>query len=198
QPRQVMGTFAAAWTANPLPEQRHRRSIYVLKLRGLTNPLLEVFNTPAPDFSCEKRDASTVTPQVFSLFNGQNTHTRALTLAERASRETESDRAALVRCYQLALSREPSPRELEELLAHWHETETALPEEAPAGTTPPLEVVRKAVEENTGEKFSFAERLYSNADFVPDLQPASVDRHTRALSDVCLVIMNSNEFVYVY
>jgi len=40
--------------------------------------------------------------------------------------------------------------------------------------------------------------LYSNADFVPDLQPADVDRHTRALSDVCLVILNSNEFVYVY
>ncbi|MBC7819852.1 MAG: DUF1549 domain-containing protein, partial [Planctomycetaceae bacterium] len=31
QPRQVMGTFAAAWTPNPLPQQRHRRSIYALK-----------------------------------------------------------------------------------------------------------------------------------------------------------------------
>ncbi len=27
QPRQVMGTFAAAWTPNPLPSQRHRRSL---------------------------------------------------------------------------------------------------------------------------------------------------------------------------
>ena len=63
---------------------------------------------------------------------------------------------------------------------------------------PPLEVVREAVEENTGEKFTFVERLYANADFVSDLQPADVDRHTRALSDVCLVILNSNEFVYVY
>ena len=26
QPRQVMGTFASAWTPNPLPQQRHRRS----------------------------------------------------------------------------------------------------------------------------------------------------------------------------
>ncbi len=79
QPRQVMGTFAAAWVPNPLPRDRHRRSIYSLKLRGLVDPLLEVFNAPAADFSCE-RDASTVTPQVFSLFNSRSTHARALRL----------------------------------------------------------------------------------------------------------------------
>ncbi|MCU0881011.1 MAG: DUF1553 domain-containing protein, partial [Pirellulaceae bacterium] len=54
QPRQVMGTFAAAWVPNPQPSQRHRRSLYVLKLRGLADPLLEVFNAPGPDFSCER------------------------------------------------------------------------------------------------------------------------------------------------
>jgi hypothetical protein len=31
QPRQVMGTFASAWIPNPLPSQRHRRSLYSLK-----------------------------------------------------------------------------------------------------------------------------------------------------------------------
>ena len=117
QPRQVMGTFAAAWTPNPLPQQRHRRSIYVLRLRGLIAPMLEVFNPPAPDFSCEKREASTVTPQVFSLFNGRSTHTRALTLAARVLKETDSDRDAIERCFQLTLCRKPSPRELEEFLA---------------------------------------------------------------------------------
>ena len=66
QPRQVMGTFAAAWTPNPLPQQRHRRSLYALKVRGLPDPLQEVFNAPTPDFSCERREASSVTPQVFS------------------------------------------------------------------------------------------------------------------------------------
>src|SRR5690606_15739591 len=38
QPRQVMGAFAAAWVPNPLPPQRHRRSLYALKLRGLRDP----------------------------------------------------------------------------------------------------------------------------------------------------------------
>ena len=78
QPRQVMGTFASAWIPNPLPAQRHRRSLYALKIRGLPDPAMEVFNQPTPDFSCERRDASTVTPQVFSLFNGAASHTRAL------------------------------------------------------------------------------------------------------------------------
>lgn len=198
QPRQVMGTFASAWTPSPLPQQRHRRSIYVLRLRGLIDPMLEVFNTPAPDFSCEKREASTVTPQVFSLFNGQNTHSRALALAQRVLTETDNDRDAIIRCFQLALARDPSPLEVKEFLSHWQATERSLPEVAPEPKTPPLEVVREAVEENTGEKFTFVERLFSNEDFVPDLQPADVDRHTRAFSDLCLVILNCNEFVYIY
>ncbi len=63
---------------------------------------------------------------------------------------------------------------------------------------PLLEVRRDAVEENTGEKFSFRESLPANADFVPDLQPAEGRlRHVRALADVCLVLMNTNEFAYV-
>lgn len=63
---------------------------------------------------------------------------------------------------------------------------------------PPREVVREAVEENTGENFTFVETLYAIDDFEPDLQPSQVDRRTRALADVCLVLMNSNEFIYVY
>ncbi len=81
QPRQVMGTFASAWVPGATPEMRNRRSIYVLKLRGLVDPSLEVFNSPSPDFSCERRDTSTVTPQVFAMFNSHNTHARALALA---------------------------------------------------------------------------------------------------------------------
>src|SRR5262249_5807063 len=46
QPRQIMGTYAPAYQPSPLPRQRHRRSIYALRLRGMQNPLLEVFNQP--------------------------------------------------------------------------------------------------------------------------------------------------------
>jgi hypothetical protein len=197
QPRQVMGTFASAWVPNPKPEQRHRRSLYALKLRGLTDPMLEVFNSPAPDFSCERREASTVTPQVFSLFNSQATQSRALALAHRVLQAAPEDEKAIDRLFALVFSRPPSAEEKRDCLAHWRDT-IPLVQTAPAASKPPLEVRRDAVEENTGEKFSFNETLHAYADFVPDLQPADVDVRTRALADVCLVLLNANEFVYVY
>jgi mono/diheme cytochrome c family protein len=198
QPRQVMGTFAAAWTPNPLPQQRHRRSLYALKIRGLPDPLQEVFNAPTPDFSCERREASTVTPQVFSLFNSQTTHARALALANRAVKESKSDEQAIARVFALAFSRPPSADERQSCLAHWREIEALIGDETPPAQKPPLEVRRDAIEENTGEKFSFNEKLHAYAEFVPDLQPAAVPAHTRALADVCLALLNSNESAYVY
>lgn len=197
QPRQVMGAFAAAWVPNPLPQQRHRRSLYALKLRGLLDPQMEVFNAPTPDFSCERRDVSTVTPQVFSLFNSQNSHSRALALAHRVLQESHGDEEAITRLFLLLYLRSPAPRELQACLDHWRDT-IPLVEEVSAAQRPPLEIIREAVEENTGETFTFRETLYSNQDYVPDLQPADVDARTRALADVCLVLFNSNEFVYVY
>lgn len=198
QPRQVMGTFAAAWVPNPLPSQRHRRSLYALKIRGLPDPQMEVLNQPAPDFSCERREASTVTPQVFNLFNSQSSHSRALALASRAVKETRNDEEAIKRCFILAFSRQPSGEEMQACLAHWREIEALPGESRTAARTLPLEVKREAVEENTGEKFSFQEKLHAYADFIPDLQPSAVPPHTRALADVCLALLNSNEFAYVY
>ncbi len=197
QPRQVMGTFASAWIPNPLPAQRHRRSLYALKIRGLPDPAMEVFNQPAPDFSCERRDASTVTPQVFSLFNGAASHARALALAARAVKESTSDADAITRCFALAYSRAPSAAELAACLAHWKAITALIASDTPTTPAPPLEVRREAVEENTGEKFAFKETLHANADFVPDLRPADVPLRTRALADVCLALFNANEFSYV-
>jgi hypothetical protein len=197
QPRQVMGTFAAAWTPNPLPAQRHRRSLYALRVRGLPDPALEVFNQPTPDFSCERRDASTITPQVFSLFNSAASHARALALAARAVKETNNDAEAIGRCFILVFSRPPTAAERRAGLSHWRTIEAMIAGEKPAAQHPPIEVRRDAVEENTGEKFSFREKLHAYADFVPDLQPADVPVHTRALADVCLALFNASEFAYV-
>lgn len=197
QPRQVMGTFAAAWTPNPLPEQRHRRSLYALRLRGLSDPALEVFNSPSPDFSCERRESSTVTPQVFALFNSQASYSRALALATRAIRESKDEPSAISRCFELAYGRIPRAGELTMCLAHWREMEDLQKKAKFVQVKPPLEVRRDAVEENTGERFSFQEKLHAYQDFASDLQPADCDARTRALADVCLALLNSNEFAYV-
>ena len=196
QPRQVMGTFASAWVPNPLPQQRHRRSLYALKIRGLRDPFMEVFNEPAPDFSCEAREVSTVTPQVFSLFNGQASYDRALALASRVLKEKPAD--PISRVFHLTYGRPPRPDEKTACEAHWQQMEVRQSAIVFSKPSLPLEVRRDAVEENTGEKFSFLEKLHGYAGFVPDLQPADCDARTRALADVCLVLLNSNEFAYLY
>ncbi len=87
QPRQIMGTYAPAYQPSRLPEQRHRRSLYAVRIRGLRNPFFEVHNQPGFDKSCELRERSTVTPQIFAMFNNQGSHDRALALASRAMSE---------------------------------------------------------------------------------------------------------------
>ncbi|MDG2013767.1 MAG: hypothetical protein P8J33_09695, partial [Pirellulaceae bacterium] len=96
------------------------------------------------------------------------------------------------------LGREPTTDEKKLFMRHWKTLESKLPAEARPSPEIPLKVQREAVEENTGERFTFAEQLFSNSEFEPDVQPSDVPRHIRALADICLVILNSNEFVYVY
>ena len=202
QPRQVMGTFAEAWQPSPKPEQRHRRSLYALKIRGLGDPFMEVFNAPSPDLSCEAREASTVTPQVFALFNSEATFARALAFANRLMRErtaASGQRSAVIeRAFALAFNRASNPDELKSCLAHWDAMTARHRTLKFEKTVPPRSVVREAVEENTGEKFKFTEPLEAAADFVPDLQPADASPELRGLAEVCLVLLNSNEFAYVY
>ncbi|MEZ6059630.1 MAG: DUF1549 and DUF1553 domain-containing protein [Planctomycetaceae bacterium] len=198
QPRMVMGTFAEAWQPSPLPQQRHRRSIYALKLRGLRDPFQEVFNAPSPDLSCEARDASMVTPQVFAMFNSDIAFSRALAFAKRVSDESPSDEAAIVRVFRLAVNRRPTDEELQACLRHWREMTDrhhGIRFDPPSFST---EVVREAVEENTGEKFTFTEPLEVIEEFVPDLHPSDADPKLRGLAEVCLVVMNSAEFTYLY
>jgi mono/diheme cytochrome c family protein len=197
QPRQVMGTFAPAWEPSPRPEQRHRRTLYALKLRGIRDPLLEVFNAPTPDVSCEVREVSTVAPQAFALFNGEATRARALAFAARSLKEAKTPEESVALAFRHALGRTPTRAESEVCLKHWQamtERHRGLTFEKPGR---PAEVVREAVEENTGEKFTFKEVLPAAADFVPDLHPADVTPEVRGLMEVCLVLFNTNEFAYL-
>ena len=197
QPRQVMGTFAAAWQPSPLPAQRHRRSIYTLKLRGLRDPFFEVFNQPSPDLSCECRDEATVTPQAFTLLNSPQSAGRALALAKRVLKKSETKEGAIERAFLLAYGRTASAEERQACLVHW-ESMTArhqtLQLEKP---TMPTKIVREAVEENTGVKFTYEEILESTAEFVPDPHPADATPQERGLMEVCLVLLNASEFAYV-
>jgi hypothetical protein len=198
QPRLVMGTTAGAWQPSIRPEQRHRRSLYTLKLRGLRDPFFEVFNAPSPDASCEGRDASNVTPQVFSLLNSENSYGRAVAFASRLLEENRDRPGTLVRAFQLAFGREPTPEEVEAALRHWQTMEARHRSLEIPQREYPTEIRREAVEENTGEKFQFTEILDFYAAMEPDREMADLDPRGRGLAEVCLVLFNTNEFAYVY
>src|SRR5262249_20566675 len=148
------------------------------------------FNEPSPELSCEARDASTVTPQVFSLFNGKPSYDRALALAARVQKETKSNAEAIDRLFRLVYGRSATAEERKATLQQWDKM-TARHKELTFGARKlPNEVTREAVEENTGEKFKFTEKLSVYDDFVPDLQPSDVGPETRGLAEVCLVLLN--------
>ncbi len=195
QPRMVMGTFAAAWEPSPRPEQRHRRTLYVLRLRGLRDPFAEVFNQPAPESSCEAREESIVAPQALALMNGADSRARALQFALSLRAASTDGAETIVAAFQRAFGRSPTSAETAACLEHWArmtERHRSLTFEKPVR---PAEIVREALEEVTGEKFTFTEVLESTADFIPDPGMADVDPETRGLTEVCLVLLNSNEFV---
>ncbi|MEE2613953.1 MAG: PSD1 and planctomycete cytochrome C domain-containing protein [Verrucomicrobiota bacterium] len=198
QPRMIMGTFAPSYIPDIKPEQRNRRSIYALKLRGQRDPFMTTFNQPGFDKSCELRDSSNVTPQVFSLFNSEESADRALAFSARILKETKNDMEAVRRAFRLAFGRVPDNSEVDAALQLWKVASKEQAERNPMPRTYPTEILRTANEENTGQTFTFREKLFEYQDYQPDLQPHQVDARTRGLADLCLALLNANEFLYVY
>jgi len=198
QPRMIMGTFAPSYVPDTKPAQRNRRSVYALKLRGQRDPFMTTFNQPGPDKSCELRDSSNVTPQVFTLFNSEESADRALAFAVRVLKETKGDNQAVRRAFRLAFGRVPNKAEADDALQLWKETTQEQTRRKPKARTYPTEVIRSANEENTGQTFTFVEKLFEYQDYQPDLQPHQVDARTRGFADLCLALLNANEFLYVY
>ena len=198
QPRMIMGTFAPSYIPDVKPEQRNRRSIYALKLRGQPDPFKATFNQPGFDKSCELRDSSNVTPQVFSLFNSEESADRALAFAVRILKEVRDDNEAVKRAFRLAFGRVPNNFEIDSALQLWKAASKEQAERNPMPRTYPTEILRTANEENTGQTFTFREKLFEYQDYEPDLQPHQVDARTRGLADLCLALLNANEFLYVY
>jgi hypothetical protein len=62
----------------------------------------------------------------------------------------------------------------------------------------PTRITRSLVEEFSGKPFEYEEILPVYENYVPDRKPADVSVNTRALADLCLLLFNSNEYVYVY
>ncbi len=199
QPRMIQFSLAPAYQPSPTPEERNRRSIYAYRVRGLANPFMETFNRPNPNDSCEERDSAAVSPQAFTLLNSDVMTARSIAFALRVAADAGADSAAQVnRAMQLGLGRLPSDAESEKLSGYLQEMRSYHADAAPERKTHPTSITRELVEEFTGEPFTYTEILPVFEDYTYDTQAADVDADTRALADLCLLLFNSHEFMYIY
>ena len=163
---------ARTWWEPDSLEERNRRSIYMLQQRVLVSPLITVFDGPNISESCDVREVTTVTPQVFALFNSKFAHEKSRAMAERIVREVGEDPARQVeRVFQLSLQRQPTAAEKArgmEFLGY-------------------------------GEDLPATELSLKQVAFSPsgaDGQSAGAEKG-RTLSDFCLAMFNLNEFIFL-
>ncbi|MEL7334917.1 MAG: DUF1553 domain-containing protein, partial [Planctomycetota bacterium] len=202
QPRQIMGGTASVYEPDPRPQRRNRRTLYCEKIRGLRDPFLETFNQPGPDRSCELRETSTVAPQALTMLNAQEMQDRAIALAaalmKKMKEDNGADRARVIdRLFLQTLARHPDESEIAGCLEHWlamtdvERGRVYTPQDFPA------QVQRTVMAEKTGQPYSFIESMPAYKRYVPDLGPSDVTPAVRGLAQVCLVVMNTNEFSYL-
>ncbi len=197
QPILIMGTISPAYQPSPTRRQRNHRTIYTFQKRSLVDPVVEVFNGPKLNESCERREASTVPTQAFALLNSKFTRDTALAFAVRLEKLSRDRHAQVDHAFRLAFHRQPTERERTKALEHLakmteHHRRVAPPQ---VPTRKPL--VRGLIGEYTGKHFDLEEEA-DPAEYEENIQPAQVSAETRALADLALVLFNSNEFVYVY
>ena len=197
QPRHIMGSVPPAYVPSLTPAERNRRTIYAFRIRTLADPLLEVLNRPLSETSCERRDETTVTPQVFALFNGEFAANRALAMAARLTKEHSSGAERITAAFRTVYGREPTAAESERCLTHLTRMTAHHEAHPPTPSELPTKIRRGMVEELTGEMVYWDEDLSVLKDYQRDLMPWQVEPATRALADICLVLLNSNEFLYL-
>lgn len=203
QPRMIQFSLAPAYQPSPTPSIRNRRSVYAYQVRGQADPFTELFNQPNANESCEYREVAAVTPQVFTLLNSDIITDRSIAMANRLQTEFADKKTdgkvpdKIRRAFELTLLREPTPQELERLskyvsdMTSYHETVTIEP------TDYPTTITRSLVEEFTGQTFEYEEILPVFENYEADQKPGDVSAQTRAIADMCLLLFNANEFLYL-
>ena len=101
------------------PEQRARRSIYMMTKRSRLLPLMTTFDFCDTTLPCGQRDVTIVATQALALLNNNFAHKQSEAMARRLMREVADDGAQQIeRAWQLAFARSPRKDEVEAASAH--------------------------------------------------------------------------------
>ncbi|MCA8990099.1 MAG: hypothetical protein KDA78_20800 [Planctomycetaceae bacterium] len=122
---------------------------------------------------------------------------RSIAFALRLQREVDDSNGQIRRAFLLAFGRDAEESEIQRLSSYRQEM-VAYHQKTPAPeVTYPREITRSLVEEFTGKPFEYQEILPVFENYMPDTKAADVSHETRALADVCLLLLNANEFMYL-
>lgn len=166
--------------------ERNKRTVMAHHQRSRRDPLLEVFNQPASERSCDLRQESIVVPQTLALMNGDFTHDRAIAMADRLMKDADTMPLRITAAYRRLLGRAPQAAELSEC-AQFVAEQTRHHDTHPA----PRVDMRRLVALASPYDPDYAKT------YQPDLQAADVSAETRALADLCLTLFNTSEFLYL-
>lgn len=171
-PKELRATLLKdQWKTSPRVDDHSRRSIYVFARRNLRYPLFDAFDRPDANNSCPERGISITAPQALLMLNSEDSLKRARELAglirDRAGTDPKQQVDLLIR---RALGRQPQADEQETLVAFLKAQQELLRKEQRAADQLLLPLGKTEFQDS-----------YAGA----------------ALTDLCLAVLNSNEFVYV-
>ena len=106
--------------------------------------------------------------------------------------------AQVEQAFRRALGRAPHETEQQRMLTYVREMRAYHDGVNPEPVIYPAKIQRSLVEEFSGRPFEYEEILPVFENYQPDTKPNEVKADTRALADLCLLLFNSNEFLYVY
>ncbi len=156
------------WVETRQPAQHHRRSIYLFARRNLRYPIFEVFDRPDANASCPQRSQSTTAPQSLLMLNSEFSLKIAKRLSAMSIASGEKNVSARIRfCFLHALGRPPTAGEI-------------------AASS---EFVKRQSEMLGDQGDSKRSQV-----LFEESSPSDVDQ---ALVDLCLALLNCNEFVYL-
>ena len=169
---EVLSTGSTHKWGRSTEDQERRRAIYVFQRRSLALPIVEAFDGPDTANTCPRRATTTIAPQALTLFNGEFTRTEARYFAERVVKEAGADAEKQIeRAYKIALIRRPTAAQKAMALS-FLQNQTRL--YLNGG-------------KNAGVKTAVA---------APDAKQAK-QAPLLALTDLCHVLINTNEFIYM-
>ncbi|WP_299464760.1 DUF1549 and DUF1553 domain-containing protein [uncultured Gimesia sp.] len=171
-PRELRATLLKdQWKTSANVDDHYRRSIYVFARRNLRYPLFDVFDRPDANSSCSRRGNSTTAPQSLLMLNSESSLKCAQELAGFIWDKfgSDSDRQVTL-LFRRALGRYPTQIEQTELTAFLKSQRRLLSSEK----RPASQLLLPLTDAKIKDPYAGA-----------------------ALTDLCLAILNTSEFIYV-